>query len=87
METKGEFALLRVKLQTGRKHQIRVHLSESGFPIAGDERYGGKAWGHGLALAAVELAFEHPRTGKRVEFGTSEREDRVIKMFAGSGRG
>jgi 23S rRNA pseudouridine1911/1915/1917 synthase len=39
---RGQFALLRIKLHTGRKHQIRVHLSEFGSPVVGDAQYGGK---------------------------------------------
>jgi RluA family pseudouridine synthase len=62
----GRF-LVQVKLQTGRKHQVRVHLSERGAPIVGDSMYG-KADKAGLHLAATTLAFDHPRTGKRVEF-------------------
>lgn len=57
---------VRVKLHTGRKHQIRVHLSEKGWPILGDRMYGG---GTGqLQLTAALLAFEHPRTKQRVVF-------------------
>jgi len=85
-------ALLRVTLFTGRKHQIRVHLSERGCPIVGDSVYGVDAraakGGKGgatdrtrrggtasrpaedspLRLAAVLLAFDHPRTGERLTF-------------------
>jgi 23S rRNA pseudouridine1911/1915/1917 synthase len=64
---KKDRAVLRVSLQTGRKHQVRVHLSERGMPIVGDRFYG-KADRQGLHLAATLLAFDHPRTGKRVEF-------------------
>jgi 23S rRNA pseudouridine1911/1915/1917 synthase len=67
-------ATLRVTLQTGRKHQIRVHLSERGWPIVGDSVYGSPdpadPTGGGLKLRAVRLAFDHPRSGKRVTFQT-----------------
>lgn len=57
---------LRVRLQTGRKHQIRVQLSEKGWPIVGDKVYGG---GRGkLQLRAISLGFDHPRSGERVTF-------------------
>ena len=59
--------LVTVKLRTGRKHQIRVHLSERGTPIVGDEVYG-RPDPLGLRLAATTLAFDHPRTGERVTF-------------------
>jgi 23S rRNA pseudouridine1911/1915/1917 synthase len=63
---RGEFALLHVRLETGRKHQIRAHLSEAGHAVVGDEMYGGKQSPAGLMLEAVELGFEHPRTGRRI---------------------
>jgi 23S rRNA pseudouridine1911/1915/1917 synthase len=54
-------------LQTGRKHQLRVHLRDRGSPVVGDKLYG-KPDPAGLRLAATRLAFDHPRTGKRMEF-------------------
>ena len=68
--TKPKRSRLRVRLQTGRKHQIRVHLSERGCPIVGDRVYGPADGDDGprLMLTAVELAFNHPRTGKRMSF-------------------
>ena len=68
----GKRALVRVTLQTGRKHQIRVHLRERGTPIVGDRVYGHQDPGAlaepRLMLAAVRLAVAHPRTGERVTF-------------------
>lgn len=67
----GKKSLLRVTLHTGRKHQIRVHLSEKGWPIVGDPVYGRPgelAQRGGLLLAATKLAIDHPRTGRRVTF-------------------
>ncbi len=70
-------ALLEAELHTGRTHQIRVHLTHLGFPLAGDEKYGDFAWNRALAqeglkrmfLHAASLALAHPRTGEslRVE--------------------
>ena len=64
-------SVVRVKLHTGRKHQIRVHLSERGVPIVGDSVYGhdnpGPAPGQ-LLLAATKLSLAHPRTGERKTF-------------------
>jgi 23S rRNA pseudouridine1911/1915/1917 synthase len=57
-----------VRLETGRKHQIRVHLSERGWPIVGDRVYGRKDDPAGLRLRAVVLGFVHPRTGRDVRF-------------------
>lgn len=67
MEQGKGLATLRVILHTGRKHQIRVHLSERGWPIVGDAVYGNDEPG-GLKLRARHLAFDHPRTGQRVVF-------------------
>jgi 23S rRNA pseudouridine1911/1915/1917 synthase len=78
---RGQFALLRIKLHTGRKHQIRVHLSEFGSPVLGDTQYGGKPHKKGIMLAAVELAFDHPCTGTRIVFAIPENADRIVAAF------
>ena len=65
----GGYALLRLSLDTGRKNQIRVQLSELGCPVAGDKQYGARSSPMGrLALHACELAFTDPRTGQRTQF-------------------
>ena len=65
------FSLLEIELLTGRKHQIRVHLSESGRPIVGDRRYGKENDTHRrLALHAISITFLHPRTGRELTFET-----------------
>jgi len=73
----GGRSVLRVVLQTGRKHQVRVHLAEQGTPVIGDSMYG-RGDPAGLHLAATELEFDHPRSGKRVTFQyrpSFERQD------------
>jgi 23S rRNA pseudouridine1911/1915/1917 synthase len=63
------YATLEVTLETGRKNQIRAHLSEAGHPIAGDARYGAKTDPIGrLALHARLLGFAHPLTGRAMTF-------------------
>ena len=65
-------SLVRVKPDTGRMHQIRVHLASIGHPCLGDPLYGGKAAGGGFfhrqALHALALSLTHPRSGERLEF-------------------
>ncbi|HTL47080.1 MAG TPA: RluA family pseudouridine synthase [Verrucomicrobiae bacterium] len=71
LEGSPRYTLLRVRLETGRKHQIRVHLSDLGTPIAGDKDYGARTDPAGrLALHAFKLAFRHPATGKPLAFET-----------------
>ena len=61
-------ALLRIKLETGRMHQIRVHLVAIDLPVVGDPTYGVPADGlERQFLHASELAFPHPISGERVE--------------------
>ena len=62
-----DFSLLRVLIETGRTHQIRVHLSYMNWPIVGDRRYGGGEGGR-IFLHAWKLAFNHPISGKLLSF-------------------
>jgi 23S rRNA pseudouridine1911/1915/1917 synthase len=68
----GQMTLLRARPQSGRTHQIRVHLAACGHPCVGDALYGGKTspeWMRpGQALHALELTITHPRIGERLEF-------------------
>jgi 23S rRNA pseudouridine1911/1915/1917 synthase len=76
------FTLLDVRPETGRTHQIRVHMQSIHHPLVGDDRYGGRAWRgmqdplkrkalrefDRLGLHAVELALAHPVTEKPLRF-------------------
>src|ERR1035437_10285134 len=73
----AETSLLLLRLETGRTHQIRVHLQAIGHPVCGDPEYG-TAGLLGLErqfLHATRLAFEHPLTGRRVEVRSPLPED------------
>jgi 23S rRNA pseudouridine1911/1915/1917 synthase len=88
LEHLGTFSFIEAILQTGRTHQIRVHMAFAGYPVVGDRVYGGNRRVsaeemrgpslallnekinslHGQMLHAYSLAFNHPRTGKRLQF-------------------
>lgn len=70
-EHKG-LSLLSIHLLTGRKHQIRVHLSEKGNPVVGDKKYGRAKDPSGtLALHAKSITFTHPVNGRLMQFETA----------------
>ncbi len=66
------YSLVELRLETGRKNQIRVHMQDLGHPVAGDSRYGQEGIDpiNRLALHAFKLCFCHPVTGERLEFET-----------------
>ena len=71
----AEHSMLRVRLETGRTHQIRVHLSAIGYPVYADPLYGNPVPGHRLWLHAEQLSFEHPVGGEALEFHSEIPED------------
>lgn len=82
------YTLLKLKLGTGRTHQIRVHMSYIGHPVAGDADYGGKSGELGLksqALHAAALEFDHPLTGGRMSFSSKPGDEfsRALSMLRG----
>ncbi len=79
--------LVELRLETGRKHQIRVHLAEQGHPIVGDPLYGrGRSPIRRLALHGMRLSFAHPFTGKVLTF-ESPAPAAFAGLTDGTGRG
>jgi 23S rRNA pseudouridine1911/1915/1917 synthase len=80
---------LEARLETGRTHQIRVHLAAQGHPVVGDDTYRARSVTRldvpidGLALHAAELAFDHPVTGLRVTFAVPlpQRMERLLSRL------
>jgi 23S rRNA pseudouridine1911/1915/1917 synthase len=69
VEAAGRYAIVEIRLETGRKNQIRVQMSEIGHPIAGDRKYGARSDPlHRIALHARRLVLIQPATGERLEF-------------------
>ncbi|MEF9952500.1 MAG: RluA family pseudouridine synthase [Clostridium sp.] len=84
IEKLPRYTLIEAKLETGRTHQIRVHMASLGYPIVGDPVYGFKKQRfsiEGQALHAKMLGFIHPTTGEYVEFSAEIPEDfnKVLK--------
>ena len=74
LERFGNYTLVELQLETGRTHQIRVHMAYIGHPVAGDPLYGPRKTlkGQGQFLHAKTLGFTHPTTGELVEFTAEE---------------
>ena len=87
-------SLLEAELLTGRTHQIRVHLTHLGFPLAGDDKYGDFAWNRALAkeglkrmfLHAESLSFAHPVSGEPVAFHAPLPDDLAAYVARIDGR-
>lgn len=85
LERFTNFTFVQCQLETGRTHQIRVHLKYIGYPLAGDPKYGPKKTLdiEGQALHAEVLGFTHPRTGEQLEFQAPIPDDmeQVLKQI------
>jgi 23S rRNA pseudouridine1911/1915/1917 synthase len=88
LQAPGALALLSCRLETGRTHQIRVHLAAIGHPLVGDPTYGQRRTKLGLSrpfLHAAELSFDHPVSGERVTFRSALPAD-LAELLATSER-
>ena len=86
LERFGKFTLIEAKLETGRTHQIRVHMAYIKHPLVGDKVYGPKKQpfnAEGQLLHAKTLGFVHPRTGEYMEFESSRPEifDNILQSL------
>ena len=95
----GCWRLLECRLETGRTHQIRVHLTARGHAVVGDPLYGGRRGNtlkalppeaaealknlHRQALHAYRLGFQHPLSGERIEIESEAPEDIRALLLAG----
>ncbi len=75
-----DLSLVKIKLLTGRTHQIRVQFSSRGFCLWGDGKYGAKD-NDRIALYSHSIAFSHPKTGKRLFFSSFPEKEGIWKVF------
>lgn len=81
LKTTPRYSLVELKLETGRKNQIRVHMQDIGHPVLGDQKYGNGFDPVGrLCLHAYRLDFYHPRTGEVMNFETQYPRE-FMKLF------
>lgn len=76
----GTLSLLRVRLMTGRTHQIRAQFSSRGLPLYADRRYGGRGEGS-LGLFCKSLEFRHPKSRERMKFECRPNDDLPWRLF------
>lgn len=68
IEAKGGLSLVKIQLETGRTHQIRVQFSSRGLPLVGDRKYGIPDDAPQIALFSCQIGFAHPETGEQMQF-------------------
>lgn len=89
MMGKDDIALLDVRIETGRFHQIRAQLAHAGFPILGDQKYGTQTSMErseelgikNVSLFAYALTFTHPKTGKQMEFQAKTQNPAISHLL------
>ena len=80
LDEKGNLSLVKIDLETGRHHQIRVQVSYNGHPLYGDQRYG-KQDKKQIALHAYEISFIHPTTKEQLTFTKYPINEGIWKEF------
>jgi len=80
--SRDNLTLTKVRLYTGRSHQIRVQHATAGFPLWGDARYGGGKPGQQIALWAVHISFKHPTKDEQLTFTSAPPNSGAWRSFA-----
>jgi len=79
-----DYSLVKIDLETGRSHQIRVQFSSRAYPLWGDQRYNPNAVvGQQIALWATKLTFEHPTTKETISFSSQAPKTKLWTLFEG----
>jgi hypothetical protein len=78
---RGNLSLVRIKLHTGRTHQIRVQFASRGMPLFGDGKYGAKDNFPRVSLLSRRLSFPHPKSGKRMDFSIDKPSEFPWDLF------
>lgn len=76
-------SLVRVRLLTGRTHQIRCQFASRGLPLVGDRKYGARSQPCGVALWSHKIRFIHPESGEKMEFIQNKPDIYPFNMFSG----
>ena len=84
MHEENALTRAKIRLQTGRSHQIRVQFASRGWPLVGDGKYGSRVKAAYPALFATGLSFPHPKTGKKMQFSTPVPGDFPWDLFGTS---
>ena len=80
LDEKNNYSLIRIKLITGRHHQIRVQFASRGYPLVGDNRYG-KGENTNICLCSYQLSFYHPTTKELLKFEKMPEKNDIWKLF------
>lgn len=87
IEAKADYSLVKIKLHTGRSHQIRVQFSSRATPLLGDVKYGSLYKDCPIALWSHRLCFKHPMTGKTIDISEDPRNIKPWNEFTGGQNG
>lgn len=87
LDTKDGMSIVKIRLHTGRSHQIRVQFSSRGMPLVGDVKYGSSHKDCPIALWSHRLCFKHPMTGKIIDISENPINTKPWNEFTGGQNG